>query len=525
MPKISGGGAPADIAYLLAAAAADARLPSSVAGGTAPLGELGNTWGAPNVDATHSGSAHHNALTIGADGEHSLATQVLSGVDAAAAQKGHIQLAGELGGTAAAPTITATHSGSAHHAAAHDHSGNSLGPLVLADFTTALAPAAPGAGVGRFYVVTGDRPGFRAGAVGAAEVLATLAAAQTWTALQSFGANLGGTLQTAAQPNVTSLGVLTGLTMGGALAMNNNSITGLTSITVQGDTNGFFTTASTNYSMYYVSSAWGTTSGFIAYGYTHATRPGAVDIITWDGGGGNLARLAMSSGGISVATWAAVYHVGLKYGLAGVATGAFTMDGATSGVLTVTVPAIITPWTLTLPATAGSVGQVMQSDGAGVLSWINQGWRRVGGNQTLQTTAGTTYVDLITISGLTIAVGTPVKIVFNIAHEIGAAVGIGVGLKLNTTVAFQTIIGSATDEGAWGYVEIELIWGRDTFIRALLGRAVMSGTVSGLTFTNLGATANLPTVTLTDVIIQVNNGNAGQSTRVQDVQVYVGAVA
>ena len=67
--------------------------------------------------AIGNGAPHHAVVTIGADGEHSLATQVLSGVDAAAAQKGHIQLAGELGGTAASPTVAATHSGSAHHAA------------------------------------------------------------------------------------------------------------------------------------------------------------------------------------------------------------------------------------------------------------------------------------------------------------------------------------------------------------------------------------------------------------------------
>jgi len=51
------------------------------------------------------GSPHHAAVTIGADAEHSLAGQVLSGVDAAAAQKGHIQLAGQLGGSAAAPDV------------------------------------------------------------------------------------------------------------------------------------------------------------------------------------------------------------------------------------------------------------------------------------------------------------------------------------------------------------------------------------------------------------------------------------
>lgn len=51
----------------------------------------------------HSDS--HAAATPGVDAEHTFAGQVLSGVDAAALQKGHIQLAGHLGGTAASPTV------------------------------------------------------------------------------------------------------------------------------------------------------------------------------------------------------------------------------------------------------------------------------------------------------------------------------------------------------------------------------------------------------------------------------------
>jgi len=62
-------------------------------GGTAPGGELGGTWASPTVDATHAGSAHHNAVTIGADAQHSLATQVLSGVAASLIQAGHLELA------------------------------------------------------------------------------------------------------------------------------------------------------------------------------------------------------------------------------------------------------------------------------------------------------------------------------------------------------------------------------------------------------------------------------------------------
>ena len=118
---------------------ADANLTAEVVVGTTPGGELGGTWASPTVDATHSGSAHHAAVTLGAgsdaalalagqeltladvltptehtaigdgaphhaaatagaDAEHTFAGQVLSGVDAAAAQKGHLTLA----------TVTAT---------------------------------------------------------------------------------------------------------------------------------------------------------------------------------------------------------------------------------------------------------------------------------------------------------------------------------------------------------------------------------------------------------------------------------
>ena len=100
--------------------------------------------------AIGDGAPHHGAVTIGADGEHSLATQVLSGVDAAAAQKGHVQLAGELGGTAASPTVAATHSGSAHHTRSHaiagasDHTGTA-DRVIYVDHAGAVIELALGA--------------------------------------------------------------------------------------------------------------------------------------------------------------------------------------------------------------------------------------------------------------------------------------------------------------------------------------------------------------------------------------------
>jgi hypothetical protein len=52
-----GGGAPTTADYLVGTA--QGGLSAEIVVGTTPNGELGGTWGAITVDATHSGSAHH----------------------------------------------------------------------------------------------------------------------------------------------------------------------------------------------------------------------------------------------------------------------------------------------------------------------------------------------------------------------------------------------------------------------------------------------------------------------------------
>lgn len=59
----TGGAAPNDADYLVGTA--NATLTNEIVVGTTPGGELGGTWAAPTVDATHSGSAHHDAVTAG----------------------------------------------------------------------------------------------------------------------------------------------------------------------------------------------------------------------------------------------------------------------------------------------------------------------------------------------------------------------------------------------------------------------------------------------------------------------------
>jgi hypothetical protein len=95
------GGAPKDAKYLVGAAHAD--LSDEIDVGLTPGGELGGTWPSPTVDATHSGSAHHTAVTLAADADVllGLSTQQLT-LDSQDANK---VLAGPATGAAADPTF------------------------------------------------------------------------------------------------------------------------------------------------------------------------------------------------------------------------------------------------------------------------------------------------------------------------------------------------------------------------------------------------------------------------------------
>jgi len=84
-------------------------------------------------------------------------------------------------------------------------------------------------------------------------------------------------------------------------------------------------------------------------------------------------RVQFTSGAnVSAIEWQNSYHTGLKFGLAGTATGSFRVEGATSGAVTVTVGAVAGTWTMTLPAAVGAAGYfLVDAAGNGVTSWSN----------------------------------------------------------------------------------------------------------------------------------------------------------
>lgn len=83
--------------------------------------------------------------------------------------------------------------------------------------------------------------------------------------------------------------------------------------------------------------------------------------------------------------------------------------GATSGTITLTAPATPTPYTLTLPPTAGTNLYVLQTDGSGTCSWVAQSGG--GGANTALSNLATVAINtsLLPASDLTINAGSGTK--------------------------------------------------------------------------------------------------------------------
>jgi hypothetical protein len=79
----------------------------------------------------------------------------------------------------------------------------------------------------------------------------------------------------------------------------------------------------------------------------------------------NLTLQPASNVGIGNANPQALLHVGT----AGSRAGIIKLDGLTSGTVTIQPAAAAGAWTLTLPSTGGTNGQVLTTNGAGVTSW------------------------------------------------------------------------------------------------------------------------------------------------------------
>ncbi|MEI6816965.1 MAG: tail fiber domain-containing protein, partial [Bacteroidota bacterium] len=84
----------------------------------------------------------------------------------------------------------------------------------------------------------------------------------------------------------------------------------------------------------------------------------------------------------------------LDVGLAGTTLGTFRLEGSTSGYVQIQPAVAAGSWTMTLPTTSGSAGQVLQTNGSGVTSWGYAG----GGMFNTCTTGATAITDDVGIN-------------------------------------------------------------------------------------------------------------------------------
>lgn len=112
--------------------------------------------------------------------------------------------------------------------------------------------------------------------------------------------------------------------------------------------------------------------------------------------GSQLVLLAGGNVGIGTTTPSTL----LQLGLAGTTLGTFSLAGNTSGLVTIQPAAAAGTWTLTLPTDDGTVGQFLQTDGAGISSW-----------QTVATG--------ITVGTTTITSGTDTRVLFQDGTTVG----------------------------------------------------------------------------------------------------------
>lgn len=193
---------------------------------------------------------------------------------------------------------------------------------------------------------------------------------------------LGGTLTTAAQTNITSVGTLTGGATGSGftVALGTSTITGILGSANGGTANGF-----TKFS--------GPASTEKTFTLPNASAAVLTDNAAVTAAQGGTGRQTLTNHGVLIgAATTAITQLAAAaagtvltgqgtssdpaftatptLGVAGTTLGSLSISGNTSGTVTMTVAAAAGTWTLTLPPDDGTSGQFLRTDGNGITTWV-----------------------------------------------------------------------------------------------------------------------------------------------------------
>ena len=178
-----------------------------------------------------------------------------------------------------------------------------------------------------------------------------------------------------------------------------------------------------------------------------------------------------------------------------------------------------TVWTR-LAVGANNTALIADSTQASGVKWVTppSGLSWVGGDTTERTTATGTQVDLVTISGLSIAQTSPILVTLSWRKTTGAAVGCSLGLKLNTTEVRTPIgVGVGTNSADSGVI---FFW-----VNAVVAANEGQGLLIKISANGGGSTLNdistaRPAATVTSVIITANSESASVTLAVDEVHAY-----
>ena len=155
----------------------------------------------------------------------------------------------------------------------------------------------------------------------------------------------------------------------------------------------------------------------------------------------------------------------------------------------------------------------------------------VGSSAVATATTSTSIVDLVTVTGLSIAATKSIRITFNWRKTATNATAVGFGLKLNATTVITAVASgngaaesTTTQQAEDGYTIIEIGPRRTNYLTGIvvMGGARVSGTgANGAAVQFRGSTmaAVLPTATITDVILTAINTTSNNNAEITDVKV------
>lgn len=177
-------------------------------------------------------------------------------------------------------------------------------------------------------------------------------------------------------------------------------------------------------------------------------------------------------------------------------------------------------------AAEGSSGNAARGDHKHGMPSEPAGWRLAGINSSEQSRSTGSAADLVTVSGLSIAAGTPFVIMVSARADAAASQACSLGLKLNTTTVQEADNGTtnlltfAASASAVSGSAVAFIGPRETnYLRVATRFCGGQGGLLGSTgLWNLGA-ADMPTATITDVVIRAIGGGT-RAIAVKHVAVY-----